>query len=120
MPGHQHFDIADNQITPGCFVVYAALWDRSATLKYGIVTRLTEREETSYFGDENIKYTVRVITVDRFVSWDGGKKTQRWDIQKSGKEVTLSFLSRLLVIPPIQVPARARRILEKALQERTK
>lgn len=110
-----HFDLAGEPFYPGALVVYAALWDRSAVLKYGIVTRLKRRQENDYMtwsaraciGKVPTKdgdYTVGVITVDRVV-FDG------WKLQKDGKEITLGFLDRMLVVHQDMVPKEAAGIL---------
>lgn len=127
-----HYDIADNEINPGDFVVYAALWDRSATLKYGIVTRLSERKKSEYTRNEGDKYTVRVLSVDRTTRWvlvpNGPslgttshverRKTVTWELQKNGKEMALGFLDRLLVVPVAMVPVEALTVLRRAYKER--
>lgn len=97
-------DIAGQPITVGCYVIYAALWDRSATLRYGKVVRLAERKR-SWSSDKD-KPTIRATTVDR--DWDG-----KWEIQKKGGETTLGFLDRMLVIPETLVPADAKALLDK-------
>lgn len=112
---NNHFDIANNEIKPGDFVIYSALWDRSATLKYGIVTRLAKRGSSRYLL-ESEKYTVRVLSVDR--NWSGKTKITTWELQKKGKEVTLGFLDRMLVVPSTLVPIQAKEVLQKALEER--
>lgn len=104
-----HYDIADNEIKPGDFVIYAALWSRTAALKYGIVTRLAEREDGALY-DRDAKYTIRVLSVDR-------DHDDKWEIQKEGKEMALGFLSRLLVVPSELVPTQAKAILRKAYQQ---
>jgi hypothetical protein len=91
-----HLDLAGHEIKPGCIVAYAALWDRSATLKYGLVTRLATRME----GNPSCAVpTIRAVTVDREFL------THRWDLQKDGKEVALCWLDRMLVVPRDLVPA---------------
>lgn len=98
-------DIAGQVIKPGDTVLYASLWDRSATLKYGRVTRLCGREDQGLYGKRKEVPTIRVVTVDR--DWDG-----KWEIQKKGTEVTLMFLDRMLVVFPAQVPAEVVRLLQ--------
>jgi hypothetical protein len=110
MADHKHYDIADNPIYPESFVIYAALWDRSATLKYGIVTRLAEKESPGYLRRENEKYTVRLLTVDR--DYD-----RKWEVQKDGNEVALGFLDRMLVVPKDRVPDGAKKVLLEAFSE---
>jgi hypothetical protein len=99
----EHRDIAGNAVTVGNIIVYAALWDRSATLRYGRVVALATRT-TNQPGV--VKPTVRAITVDR--GHDGV-----WNLQKDGGQVTLGFLDRLLVVHCDQVPPGALEILIK-------
>jgi len=97
-------DIAGQTIKPGDIVLYASLWDRSATLKYGRVTRLCSRE--AWRGHKRGETpTLRVVTVDR--DWDG-----KWEIQKKGAEVTLMWLDRMLVVTPALVPAKVALLLQ--------
>lgn len=97
-------DLNDIDIRVGDFIAYAALWSRSPILKYGLVTRL-EKRAASYYQTEETP-TLRVITVDRSGRWD--KETNKhfyvWELQNKGKEITLGFLDRLLVIPRAMVP----------------
>ncbi len=96
-------DLAGKEITPGCFIVYAALWSRSAVLKYGIVVRLDKRKQT-YGGSKEIP-TLRVITVDRTGRWDESQKyLYSWNFQNHGKEIILSFLDRVIVISKNDMP----------------
>lgn len=99
-----HEDIAGMPICVGDYIIYAALWDRSATLKYGKVTRLAERDESWRSGSDK-KLTLRLRSVDR--DWDG-----KWELQRGGKETTLGFLDRLMVVLPAQVPEEARSLLD--------
>lgn len=103
-----HHDLAGTAIGPGDFIVYAALWSRSPVLKYGVVTRLAERD-----GYGGTAATIRVISVDRTYRDD-------WELQRGGKDTTLGFLDRLLVIPSSTVPEAAMRLLDTAYRARTK
>ncbi len=96
-------DLAGYEIKPGFLIVYAATLGRSPVLKYGIVTRLEQTKPDNY-GNRPQSPTIRAITVDR--SW--GKK---WELQKKGREVALSFLDRLLVVDSI--PEQAKEILHE-------
>jgi hypothetical protein len=103
-----HFDLAGQEILPGSFIVYSALWDRSAVLKYGIITRLAVRKNWRA-GDPDI-VTLRAITVDRkWGQW--GRGAVSWELQKKGGETTLGFTDRTLVVPESSVPAAARDLL---------
>lgn len=99
----EHNDIAGKKIKPGSFIIYAAQWGRCATLKYGVVTRLASREDFRRGKRQEIP-TLRVVTVDR--DFD-----DKWELQKKGKESALSFLDRLLVVPPDMVPDDALSLL---------
>ena len=39
----EHRDLTGREVRVGDFIVYAALWDRSATLRFGRVAALKER-----------------------------------------------------------------------------
>jgi hypothetical protein len=109
MPKLKHVDLAGQEIKPGCIVAYAALWDRSATLKYGLVTRLSSRTESAFveYGHAYAKRvvpTIRVVTVDRKMDVKRDQIVHRWELQKDGKEVALGWLDRMLVVPRSMVP----------------
>lgn len=117
----QHRDVSNLGISPGDFVVYAALWDRSAVLKFGIVTRLgLSKPRYSYkLEKHNVQEpTVRVITADRSVYIPSKGFSKDWELQKDGKEVALSFCDRLLIVDDGSVPERARKLLLEAYQKR--
>lgn len=112
-----HLDIAGKRIEVGDFILYAALWDRSATLKYGLVTKLAEREESwvpALRGPGKVP-TIRAISVDRGWHHEG----RRWSLQKQGKPITLSFTDRMLAVGVADVPAEVRTMLRAALAETT-
>lgn len=100
-----HEDISGAEIHVGDYIVYAALWNRSATLKYGRVVSQGSRSD-GWKGTETP--TVRAITVDRH--WRYGEE-KRWELQNNGKPISLGFLDRLLVVPETLVPAGARSAL---------
>ncbi len=115
----KHEDLAGNPIKVGDYVAYAALWSRSATLKYGRVLALTETKVPSYGSEKAPK--VQVVTVDR--SWDDS-----WEIQGGGWEnkdpakaklVTLGFVDRMLVVTKAQIPDDARKLLDAAYKAKT-
>jgi len=107
----EYRDLTDRAIHEGDFIVYASLWSRCAVLKYGLVTRLEKRTASYYNKDETP--TLRVISVDRSGVWEktGEKLTYRWELQNKGKEITLSFLDRLLVVNKSEVPPAAFNLL---------
>lgn len=114
-----HKDIGEQNIKPGAFVIYAALWDRCATLKYGIVTRLASREDWRR-GEKVDVPTIRVLSVDRSTRHHQGTWTVHWELQKEGKEMALGFLDRLLVVPENVVPDEALKLLKDAYQTYTR
>ena len=110
----KHEDIAGNPIKEGDYVLYAALWSRSATLKYGRVIKLTMAKSPDWRGESPPK--VQVVTVDR--GWD-----DKWEIQGGGWEnkdpekaklVTLGFVDRMMVVTKAQIPEDARKLLDAA------
>ena len=115
----EYYDLNDTKIEVGSFVAYAASWGRCPVLKYGIVTRLESRKENAWYKESKENPTLRVLTVDRNEKWKDGKKISvEWELQKKGKEVTLSFLDRLLVVT--SVPLGAKKVLTEAFAERNK
>jgi hypothetical protein len=101
----KHIDIAGQPILVGSLIAYAALWSRSATLKYGRVTRLEEREPSSWGNGQPIP-TVRAVSVDRSFG-------DKWELQNKGREVSLGFVDRMLVVNGGQVPEEAFRLLHE-------
>jgi hypothetical protein len=99
----EHRDIQGAPIKVGDIVCYAALWSRSATLRYGRVTELAERKERSWDDSEPIP-TLRVVTVDR-------NYNDQWEFQNKGRPVTLSFLDRMMVVPDEMVAPDALTLL---------
>lgn len=101
IPEVHHTDIFGQRLMVGDAVVYAALWDRSATLKVGKVTSL-KRRAASYKNEHGL--TVGVISLDR--SFKG-----EWAIQNNGKELTLGFLDRLIKTDYVILPDDVRKLL---------
>lgn len=97
-------DINGTSILSGDYVLYAALWDRSATLKYGRVTIIKKRE-AKWRGDSVV--AVQVVSVDR--DFD-----RNWELQAKGRPVSLGFPDRMVVVPEKSVPKEAREILDAA------
>jgi hypothetical protein len=101
-----HKDIAGQEIKVGDYICYAALWDRSATMKFGKVTRLADRDEAYVYNRERKKIpTIRLRSVDR--DWH-----DKWKVQAKGKEITLGYLDRLIVVPAELVPPAAKELLD--------
>lgn len=118
----KHEDISGRIIKVGDYVIYAALWSRSATLKYGRVLYLTWGSN----GLESNVCKIQIVSVDR--SWDDS-----WELQGSGyygfgpkpdikdtKVQTLGFLDRTLVVTKTQIPESARKFLDAAYAARSK
>lgn len=102
-----HVDIGNTEITVGSYIAYAALWSRSATLKFGRVTALAFRESLWARPEDKTVPTIKCVSVDR--QWN-----DNWQVQSRGKPVTLAFLDRMIVVGPTQVPDAAREILDAA------
>lgn len=98
-------DIAGQQITVGCVVVYGVSRQSSAELKYGIVTRLAQRKDG--YGEPTP--TIRVVSVD--CSWHWHEHSREWKPQRDGREIALANLDCMLVVPWEQVPEGARAAL---------
>jgi hypothetical protein len=118
----KHEDLAGNAITQGDYVVYAALWSRSATLKYGRVTKLVT-EAKDWDGKKKPVTKVQVVSVDRTFKddWElqGGGWNDKDDPEKC-KLQTLGFLDRMLVVTKTQVPEAARALLDVAYKLKVK
>lgn len=112
-------DLSDREIVPGCYVCYAALWSRSAMMKFGRVTRLGERKRNKWDAESKSDPVVVVVTVDRTYARD--PNTGRcdynklvWELQAKGREITLSFPERMIVVDESRVPGEARDLLDAA------
>lgn len=99
-----HKDMVGKNISVGCYIVYAALWSRSATLKLGKVVELSSRPPGYYQTEPTL--TIKVVTVDR--SWNN-----TWESQKDGKPITLGFLDRVLIVD--DVPENVKSLLERRI-----
>lgn len=113
----EYYDIADNRISVGDTVAYAASWGRCPTLKYGLVVRLAERE-SKHWNKKGMEPTIRVVTVDRTTIMVAGVREETWVLQKDGKEVALAFLDRLLVVPHTHVPQKVKHIFADVIRKR--
>lgn len=98
-------DLNGTLIQPGQYIVYAALWDRSAVLKYGFVVRIGTSKPAMYREPSEF---VSAITVER------GWKEGTWNLQKDGKPIALHFENRILVISAEQVPEEVKALLNSA------
>lgn len=122
MPRTEHKDFLGDPIKEGDFIAYTALWDRSPILKFGVVVRLkTRRGVDDYETGERVEgATLGIISADR-VSWDGFKRLNKyvWELQKEGKEVTLGFCDRCIVVERRRVPQDVRDLLDAARLRRS-
>jgi hypothetical protein len=106
-PIPQYRDIGGFVISPGDFIVYATLWGRSATLKFGRVRELKVLPDGQYLPGCYLAEPVlkiSAVTVDR--GWNG-----EWEVQKNGSPITLSFLDRLMVVSRNYLPPAALKLL---------
>ncbi len=106
---HPYRDLVHNPVFEGDYIVYSALWSRSAVLKFGIVTELTTRKE------DKDTLVIKVITVDRITKWDGTNTYKVWELQNNGKPVTLGFLDRLMTVP--MLPDELEVLLDEAYEK---
>lgn len=102
----QHKDVAKQTIKPGDFFVYAAMRGQSASLKFGVVTRLEEKPHP--WRDDYAQPTIRAITVEPGYS-DGPD----WVIQKNGQEVAFNKLHHAFVVPVQTLPKEVVAVLRK-------
>lgn len=122
MPRTEHKDFLGEPIKEGDFIAYTALWDRSPILKFGVVVRLKERENTQDYesGKRVSAATIGIISADR-VTWNGFKRLDKyvWELQKDGKEITLGFCDRCIVVERRRVPVDVRDLLDAARLRRS-
>lgn len=102
-------DLSGREIAIGDYICYAALWSRSAHLKYGRVLTLKNEKVGCVAVDRSWKNT---WLLDGVVRWDGGPL-------RPARVNTLSFLDRLLVVTCDQLPDEARILLDEAYEQRS-
>ena len=105
----EYKDLAGKLITVGSFIVYAANFGRCAVLKYGIVTRFNKRKDI-YNNSREIP-TLKVLTVDRTSRREAGQYLYSWNLQNKGKEITLAFFDRMIVVNKNDIPQEALNLL---------
>ena len=95
-----HVDLFGTPIKEGDFIVYAAVDGRSGTMRVGQVIALTYNK--SLYGKDEPKVRVK--------SWSNFRAGSSTDVNdtRSGrqKDVTLSFLDRLIVIQKEMIPEK--------------
>lgn len=108
----EYKDLAGQEIKVGDFVVYTALWSRSAVMKYGKVVELGIRKD-KYDENKPGEPTLKIISADRGFIFNPLTKDHdnAWIIQAQGKKITLGFLDRTLVISPAQMPKEVYQLL---------
>lgn len=110
------FDYGGFAIKPGDFIAYAALLGRCACIRYGLVTRLVEPKKKAEWDYSKTK-PIRVVAVQD--EWqhniDQGKPP--WHLLNEGKELSLGFPDRLVVMRPDQIPDAVRNNLLCALRK---
>lgn len=89
----EYKDLAGREIKVGDYVIYAALWSRSAVLKFGKVVSLAARKHGEYSLKKEDTPTLRVTSVDNFLG--------KYELQNHGTPITLGFLDRVLVIDSV-------------------
>lgn len=102
----QYKDLGGNEILVGNFIVYPALqWGRTPVLKYGLVMRLKMSKGSTS------RPPVKTLGV---VSVENSEYRNQFVLQNKGKEITLSFPKRVVVVPENLVPQEVRDILMAA------
>lgn len=87
-------DVTNKTIKVGDYIVYATTSGRSPVLKFGKIAEIIEE-------------SILAKTVNHS-SWDN-----KWEIQKDGRPVPLSFPNRMIVIPVESIPKPALKLLDR-------
>lgn len=105
-------DMFGNDIKEGDYIVYGAVDGRSGTLRAGKVLKLTQTKPDKYYPDREPEPKVQVASWSNFRA-EGSWRTQE-GIEPSGrqKNVTLSFLDRMIVVPAEAMGEKIKRDLE--------
>lgn len=101
-----HRDMFGRDIHVGDYIVYGAVDGRSGTIRAGQVLEL--KESRGYSGEEVFKIFVKSWSNFRARGW-GAPDNERSGRQKN---VTLSFLDRLIVVPAETVSDKVKQDLE--------
>lgn len=90
-PVLEYKDMFGREIKVGDYIVYAALADRSGVLRAGRVLELT-------YSKESYSKTIPKVKCE---SWNYYRAQNTWRENVTGKQraVSLSFLSRMVVVP---------------------
>jgi len=107
---HEYKDMFGRDIKVGDYIIYAALADRSGVLRAGQVIELTETKEDRWeTKKKDPKIRARSWNNFRQEGWFNGQKYTRSGRQK---DVTLSFLDRIVVVSPDTLSEKVRLDLE--------
>lgn len=112
----QLFDYGGTTIREGDFIVYAALLGRCACVRYGLVTRLVEPKKKSEWDRSKTK-PIRVVAVQDEYQHNIDRGKPPWSLLNEGKEISLGFPDRLVVMEPKQVPVAVRSLLFQAKKD---
>lgn len=99
----EHTDLFSRPINVGDYIVYSATDGRSSTLRVGQVLELKTADKWSYKGDTSVaKILVK--------SWSNFRSEGYSDKGGSGrqKNVTLGFLTRVVVVDPSTVSQKVK------------
>jgi len=100
----EHTDLFGRPITPGDYIIYSAADGRSATLRVGQVIKLTTVK--GYDNNVTAKIYCKSWSNFRSESWNEKKRSGRQ------KNVTLSFLTRVVVIDPSTISEKVKKDLD--------
>lgn len=105
----EHTDLFNRPIKVDDYIVYSAVDGRSATLRIGQVIALKTVKKTGWDGKDEI------IAKVFCKSWNNFKGTSSWRAEKNGaepsgrqKNVTLGFLTRVVVVDPSTVSEKVK------------
>ena len=108
----EYKDLFGNDIKEGDYLVYAAVDGRSGTLRAAKVLKLTMSKPDKWRPEKPLEPKVMCATWSNFraerTSWSNEP-----DFEASGrqKNVTLSFLDRMIVVPEAQVSDKIKKDL---------
>lgn len=104
-----HIDLFGRELKVGDYIAYSAVDGRSATMRVGKIEALKKREGR-YAADQT--YTVFCR------SWSNYRNSSSWYKTSTGaptgrqKNVTLSFVDRLIYVSPEMIPEHIKKELE--------
>lgn len=101
-----HVDFGGQPIKPGALIIYPAQEGHRCVLKFAIVTRLERNEKWSVK-----RPTLRVISTTENGYVRGRGFVEEWTLYRDGKEITLQYPDRVMMVDKDEVPVRARELL---------